>query len=71
MISFACKGIKYFGISRCTKSVLHGKKQVKMDRNVKQEKLIIYCNTDIYFLLISHFYMDMYRLWVRLKWEPN
>jgi hypothetical protein len=64
MVSFACKGIKYFGISRCTKSVLYDKKQAKMGENSKQVKIINNCNTEYYFLLISYIYTAMYRLWV-------
>jgi hypothetical protein len=33
MFSFVCKGSKYFGISKRTKSVLNGKKQAKMSEN--------------------------------------
>jgi hypothetical protein len=41
MLSFACKGIKYFGISMCTKSVLYDKKQAKIGRKRKQVKIVI------------------------------
>jgi hypothetical protein len=41
MLSFVCKGIKYFGMSMCTKSVLYDKKQAKIGGKRKHEKNII------------------------------
>jgi len=40
MLSFVCKGNKIFGISKRTKSVLNGKKQVKMSKNGEKQKNI-------------------------------
>ena len=67
MFSFACKGSEIFGISKRTKSVLNGKKQVKMDKNDEKKKGVFSCIIDIYILLISHFFTVMYWLWVLLK----